>query len=196
MYTFSGGRESASGTVYDFNCSLLGVGTVVTGPCRLSTDGSQMEGKVSHNGGYRTVWKATRKVRTTTLPSGLYLQAGEAEVRQGKTVSIPIFLHYDGPRQGAPAPASVNFELKYDAKVAKVLPHPPSERMSPSAAAKEAPDLPRGNLLAKGILLAGNSTKSGTVLAGFAGSKGIHPGMGKPGDLYGNLLSSRRQSRR
>ena len=35
VYTFSGGRESASGTVYDFNCSLLGVGTVVTGACPI-----------------------------------------------------------------------------------------------------------------------------------------------------------------
>lgn len=152
-------------------CSMLGaIIFLLTAPATPSPgDDTEPEKKISGN-----------------APHGLTLEAGEATVKQGEKVSIPIFLRYNGDGQ-PPLVADMNFDVKFQPQVAVVRPHPNPARQA-TAGPDEQPDFPRGNLLGGGVLIAGNAKEAGSVRIGFAGKKGVKPGTGQPSETVTEIL--------
>jgi hypothetical protein len=114
-------------------------------------------------------------------PSGLRLEADRKVVDAGTTFSVPVYLRYRGPGN-PPELTNMNFEIEFRSDVLRVLPHPNPERKPSWTNETLEPELPRGNLLTSGTLIAGNVQSTGRVRVGFAGKHGIQPGTGRAGE--------------
>lgn len=187
VYAFTPAGANNRGQKFNFTitCALSGIGQINAGTCTLSSDGNQFEGEVADATGPIKLWTATRAGGSHAIPEGLYVQAGVATVRRGQKVSMPLFLRFNGRGQ-PPLLTNMNFDVVYRPQVAQVRAHPNPARQA-TAAANEQPELPRGNLLPGGVLIAGNTKEGGVVYVGFAGNKGIKPGIGRPGETVSEI---------
>ena len=112
---------------------------------------------------------------------GLVLEASRLTVNAGDTFSVPAYLRYRGTGS-PPKIGNANFEVSYDPTVVQVLPHPNPARKPNWTTTEQEPELPRGNLLPGGTLIAGNARNRGIVRVGFAGKQGAAPGSGRAGE--------------